>query len=410
LGFAVIVSSCITFIAGRSRRFVGLAERNEMSIVIAGGRALLEELVQADIVVDGSRIAELGAPAPAGALRLDASGLLVLPGLVDCHGDAFERHIMPRPGVSFDIDLALRDADRAMLASGITTAFHGVTWSWEPGLRGADNARSLIEALARLAPELGADTRFHLRHETFNLDAEAEILDWLATGRVGVLAFNDHTEGLLKEGVRPAKVAKMVERTGLSSADFMTLAEAVYSRRDEVAGSVSRLAQAALEAGVPTLSHDDMTPQMRAWYRSLGVRVAEFPIDVATAREAAAHGEAIVFGAPNVVRGGSHLGCPGAEDMVRQGLCTILASDYYYPALALAPFVLARKGAAVFTEAWKLVSQAPARALGLHDRGVIAPGKCADLILVAEGPQPRVVATIAGGRLVHLADQSVLAR
>jgi phosphonate metabolism protein PhnM len=144
----------------------------------------------------------------------------------------------------------------------------------------------------------------------------------------------------------------------------MTLAEAVYSRRDEVAGSVSRLAQAALEAGVPTLSHDDMTPQMRAWYRSLGVRVAEFPIDVATAREAAAHGEAIVFGAPNVVRGGSHLGCPGAEDMVRQGLCTILASDYYYPALALAPFILARKGAAVFTEAWKLVSQAPAHGAG----------------------------------------------
>jgi alpha-D-ribose 1-methylphosphonate 5-triphosphate diphosphatase len=409
LGFAVIVSSCITFIAGRSRRFVALAERNEMSIVIAGGRALLEDLVEVDIVVEGGRIAEPGAPASAGALRLDASGLLVLPGVVDCHGDAFERHIMPRPGVSFDIDLALRDADRAMLASGITTAFHGVTWSWEPGLRGADNARALIEAMARLAPELGADTRFHLRHETFNLDAEAEILDWLAAGRVGVLAFNDHTEGLLKEGVRPAKVAKMVERTGLSSADFMVLAEAVYSRRDEVAGSVSRLAQAALEAGVPTLSHDDMTPQMRAWYRSLGVRVAEFPIDVATAREAAAHGEAIVFGAPNVVRGGSHLGCPGAEDMVRQGLCTILASDYYYPALALAPFVLARKGAATFAQAWKLVSQAPAQALGLHDRGVIAPGKRADLILVAEGPQPRVVATIAGGRLVHLADQSVLA-
>ncbi|MDX1729628.1 MAG: alpha-D-ribose 1-methylphosphonate 5-triphosphate diphosphatase, partial [Aurantimonas coralicida] len=35
--------------------------------------------------------------------RLDAEGLLVLPGIVDIHGDAFERQIMPRPGVRFDV-------------------------------------------------------------------------------------------------------------------------------------------------------------------------------------------------------------------------------------------------------------------------------------------------------------------
>ena len=71
--------------------------------------------------------------------------------------------------------------------------------------------------------------------------------------------------------------------------------------------------------------------------------------------------------------------------MVRAGLCTILASDYYYPALALAPFLLARRGAATFAEAWRLVSQAPAQALGLDDRGVIAPGRRADLVLVEDG-------------------------
>src|SRR5262249_49947208 len=153
-------------------------------------------------------IAALGtAPAPA-ALTILAEGCLVLPGIVDCHGDAFERHIMPRPGVSFDLDLALRDADRALLASGITTAFHGVTWSWEPGLRGADNARLLVDRIAALKPELGADTRFHMRHETFNLDAEEEIGLWLEQGRIGVLAFNDHTEGTLKSRHRPDKIGK----------------------------------------------------------------------------------------------------------------------------------------------------------------------------------------------------------
>lgn len=380
-----------------------------MALLISGGRVLAGGLEIADLRVRDGVIGPSDTALPDNVLRLDASGLLVLPGLVDCHGDAFERHIMPRPGVSFDIDLALRDADRALLASGITTAFHGVTWSWEPGLRGAENARRLIEAIERLAPELGADTRFHLRHETYNLDAEPEILAWLAAGRVGLLAFNDHMEGTLKSRSRPDKVGKMVERTGLSHEDFMLLVENVHSRRDEVPASIARLAAAARAAGVPALSHDDMTPQMRRWYRDLGVSVAEFPIDEETTREAAAHGEPIVFGAPNVVRGGSHTGCPAAEEMVRQGLCTILASDYYYPALPLAPFILAERGAASFEAAWKLVSQGPAEALGLFDRGVIAPGKRADLVLVAAEPQPRIVATIAGGRLVHLVDQRILA-
>jgi alpha-D-ribose 1-methylphosphonate 5-triphosphate diphosphatase len=380
-----------------------------MSLHITGGEVLAEALIRADLVTQGETILGFDSAAPAKARHIDATGLYVLPGIVDCHGDAFERHIMPRPGVAFDIDLALRDADRAILASGITTAFHGVTWSWEPGLRGADNARLLVERIAALKPELGADTRFHLRHETFNLAAEAEIIDWLGSGRVGVLAFNDHTGGILKSRSRPGKIAKMVERTGLTHEDFMALAENVWKRRDEVPGSIERLAAAARAAGVPVMSHDDMTPEMRCWYRGLGVSVAEFPINEATTREAAAHGEAIVFGAPNVVRGGSHIDCPAAEAMVREGLCTILASDYYYPALPLAPFILARKGAADFATAWRLVSQGPAQALGLSDRGIIAPGNCADLVLVAPGPQPRVVATIASGRLVHLAEQRILA-
>jgi alpha-D-ribose 1-methylphosphonate 5-triphosphate diphosphatase len=379
-----------------------------MALHITGGRVLLDELANADIATDGAVIAAIDGPVPARALHLDASGLLVLPGIVDCHGDAFERHIMPRPKVEFDVDLALRDADRALLANGITTAFHGVTWSWEPGLRSSTNARRLFERIDALAPELGADTRFHLRHETFNLEAEAEILDWLATGRVGLLAFNDHTEGTLKTRHRPDKVGKMVERSGLSADAFAELVERVYARKGEVSGSVERLAAAARAHGVPTLSHDDMTPEMRRWYRGLGVAVAEFPIDEETAREAAAHGEAIVFGAPNVVRGGSHTGCPAAEEMVRAGLCTILASDYYYPALLLAPFILARNGSADFVQAWALVSKAPAQAFGLDDRGVVAAGKRADLVLVDDARHPRVVAVVAAGKLVHLTDQSIL--
>ena len=93
--------------------------------------------------------------------RLAAEGLLVLPGLVDIHGDAFERQMMPRAGVHFPVDTALLESDRQAIANGITTVFHGVTWSWEPGLRGADNAlgavakRSSRIASAVIASESG---------------------------------------------------------------------------------------------------------------------------------------------------------------------------------------------------------------------------------------------------------------
>jgi alpha-D-ribose 1-methylphosphonate 5-triphosphate diphosphatase len=76
----------------------------------------------------------------------------VLPGVIDLHGDAFERQMMPRPGVDFPIDVALVDSDRQAIANGITTVFHATTWSWEPGLRGAENARQLLENIELLRP------------------------------------------------------------------------------------------------------------------------------------------------------------------------------------------------------------------------------------------------------------------
>ncbi len=66
-------------------------------------------------------------PAPESGPCIDAGDLLVLPGIVDIHGDAFERAVMPRPGVSFPYAGALLDVDRQLLSHGITTEFHGVT-------------------------------------------------------------------------------------------------------------------------------------------------------------------------------------------------------------------------------------------------------------------------------------------
>jgi alpha-D-ribose 1-methylphosphonate 5-triphosphate diphosphatase len=380
-------------------------------ILLEGGRALIgTELVETSLVVSGTDIAQLDAVRGRARLAIDARNLLVLPGIVDLHGDAFERQMMPRSGVDFPIDVALADSDRQAVSNGITTVFHATTCSWEPGLRSADNARALMEAIERQRPQFAADTRFHLRHETYNLDAEAEITQWLSEGRVDLFAFNDHMDGTVADMAKPRKRNRMVERTGLSSEDFDRLVDRVVSRAADVPASVSRLAAAARAAEVRMLSHDDATPTMRQEFRELGAMIAEFPVNEETARAAASHGDPIVFGAPNVVRGGSHTGWTKASDMIAKGLCSVLASDYYYPAQLLAAFRLAADGVLPLTEAWSLVSAGPARATGLTDRGIIAEGRRADILLV-DGTtplRPRLIAVISGGKLVHLTDATRL--
>jgi alpha-D-ribose 1-methylphosphonate 5-triphosphate diphosphatase len=377
-----------------------------MDLRIAGGRVLLDGgLEETDLHVstaDGT-IAEIGAER--GASRtIDAGGLIVLPGVVDVHGDAFERQIMPRPGVHVSLDIALMESDRQAIANGITTVFHGVTWSWEPGLRGTDNARGILAAIEALRPRLAADTRFHLRHETYNLDAETEVADWVAARRIGAVAFNNHLPSAEHAAKRPDKIGQMVERSGLPREDFLKLVARLRARRDEVPLSIARIAGEANAHDVALLSHDDESPQQRRWFRTLGCRVSEFPMNVETAREAAEASDDIVLGAPNVMRGGSHLGWINASDMISKGLCSILASDYYYPAPLIAPFRLAETGLASLERAWSLVSASPARAVGLHDRGWIGHGMRADLVLVDdEVPgRPRVVAALVRGRIAQL--------
>jgi alpha-D-ribose 1-methylphosphonate 5-triphosphate diphosphatase len=383
-----------------------------MDIRIAGGRALIDGLFE-DATIDVNSadgvIVDIGREGKA-KCRLDARGLLVLPGIVDIHGDAFERQMMPRPGVDFALDIALLESDRQAVANGMTTVFHGVTWSWEPGLRGPENARLLLETIERLRPQLGADTRFHLRHETYNLDAERDIIAWLGDRRIDVLAFNDHMALTEQASTRPHKLAGMVDRSGVSRDQFLARVADVKKHADDVPASIERLASTAVANGIPLLSHDDTSPDQRRWFRTLGCRLAEFPTTLDTAKAAASAGDDIILGAPNVVRGGSHTGWINAADMVAQGLCSILASDYYYPAPLLAAFRLASDKIAMLEKAWTLVSQTPAAAVGMNDRGTITSGRRADLIVVDARDQrrPRVVATIAAGEIVHLTDATRL--
>jgi len=370
------------------------------SLNIIGGDVLLPQhgpQPESLHVADGV-IAAIGAT-PASALTLDAAGLWVLPGIVDIHGDAFERQLQPRPGVDFPTGLALRDTEAQLLANGITTAFHGVTLSWEPGLRSLGAWRALLEGLE--AEHWTCDMRVHLRWEAYNLDALDTALADIAAGRVHLLAFNDHTPSILKKLADPVAGAKFSERAGMSLAEFSAVAERVGARADAVPAAQERIAAAARAARIPLASHDDDSIAVRDAFRAKGARICEFPMAEEVGAAARAAGDFVVMGSPNVVRGRSHLGWASAARLAEAGICNVLSSDYYYPAMMRAALMLAERGVLGLSQAWSLISANPAAAGGLDDRGTIAAGKRADLVLI-DPDSRRLVATIAGGRLAHL--------
>ncbi|MCK0208911.1 alpha-D-ribose 1-methylphosphonate 5-triphosphate diphosphatase [Starkeya koreensis] len=368
---------------------------------IENGRTLTERgWSEASLHVAGEALAEDDAGAPR---RIDASGLLVLPGMVDVHGDAFERHLMPRPGVRFDTTLALRDTDRQLVANGITTAFHGVTVSWEPGLRSVEAARAFVAALMARRGSLSCDTRLHLRWETFALDAAAEVAEWLKLSPAPILALNDHTTGSVLKGTIARKIGQMAERAGIGREDYMALLDRVWGRRDDVPAAIAALARAARDNGNVLLAHDESSPQEREHFRALGAVASEFPMTQETAEAARLAGEDIILGAPNVVRGGSHNGALDAAQAIREGRCTVLTSDYHYPSPLYAAFKLAAGDMEALATYWPLVSRNPARVARLSDRGTLAPGRRADLLLVdaSDMAHPEVVATMVAGRIVY---------
>lgn len=371
-----------------------------MSWLITGGRTLLGGEIAANVIaVSGGTIVSA---AQTQMRPFDVAGALVLPGIVDVHGDGFERQIQPRPGVNFPIDVALIETDRQLILNGITTAFHGLTVSWEPGLRSVETARTFVATLERIRPRLSCDTRLHLRWETFALDALEEVLAWAAREEGAIFAINDHTTSMLERRKQEKNLPQWAARTGLSQDDYLALLEDIWARRSEVEDAIADVAARALKHGAVLFAHDEASPEDRLKFRSLGITASEFPMTAETARVARNGGEHTILGAPNVVRGGSHTGAINAAEAVEAGLCSVLASDYYYPSQLLAAFKLAADGRAHLASAWDLVSKNAAEASGLTDRGVLEPGWRADIVVVDDQDPalPQVVAVFVGGRLV----------
>ncbi|MFQ3672839.1 MAG: phosphonate metabolism protein PhnM [Aggregatilineales bacterium] len=367
---------------------------------------LPDGVMRGSLRIEDGHIAEVveGTPAAADVVPLD--GWTILPGIVDLHGDMLERDIEPRPGAMFPVELALYELDKRLAAAGITTAYAAVSFAWQQNdLRSQEKAQEIIRVINAKAPELLVDMRVHARFEVTNPATAPILASLIDAQQVHLVSIMDHTPGQGQYKNIPKYVDFMTRwlgfdpsQIGVDIVDRITNAieEKVVEPRDW--GIVAEVARLARQHNIPLASHDDDTPDKVTEQHALGVTISEFPVSEEAARAARERGMYTIMGAPNAYRGASTSSNLSARDAIRKGLVDILATDYFPAAMLHSAFLLARTGELPLHEAVKLISQHPADAMALHDRGRIAVGRRADLVLVeATGEHPRVRGTLRAG-------------
>jgi alpha-D-ribose 1-methylphosphonate 5-triphosphate diphosphatase len=332
------------------------------------------------------------------------TGLVVIPGLIDLHGDMLEREIEPRPTSRFPLEMALDEIDKRHVASGITTAYVALSFA-DFAERDDDlrlNARMIevVEAVVARRASLSCDTRVHARFEIMNPEAAPLLETMIAKKQVEMVSLMDHTPGQGQFRDLENYVLYMMKwlKVGRDAAQKELERQLAQPKTWESVQEICRLAKAH---ELPIASHDDDTEAKVSLMQELGVTISEFPVSLEAARAAKTHRMHTLMGAPNALRGRSHSGNLSAVDALRCEQLDALASDYYPAAMLHAAFELARKGLAPLHETIKLVSYHPALAAMLTNKGSLTIGKDADMVVVQSAKVPKVVATFRAGRMVY---------
>jgi len=317
---------------------------------------------------------------------INCAGDLVLPGLVELHTDNVERHIEPRPKVDWPHLPALIAHDAELASTGITTVFDAMRAGSIHAAEGkySNYARTLADELlaARDAGLFKISHFLHLRAEICSDTLLEELGAFGPKDCVGIVSLMDHTPG--QRQFRDLALLKtyVTKKRGMNDEEFVAHVENLRRLQDK--NGVRHQAGAVREAGrlgAVLASHDDTTAEHVATSGANGVGFAEFPTTVEAAEACRARGIAVMMGAPNLIRGGSHSGNVAAEDLARAGLLDIVSSDYVPSALLLSAFRLA----GIWDDlprAVATVTANPAKAARLSDRGALQVGHRGDVLRV----------------------------
>jgi len=355
-------------------------------LTLANARLILPEgEMTGRVTFRGGEIVEIagGDTVPAGAV--DCEGDLVSPGLVELHTDNLERHIRPRPSAHWPHKPAIVAHDAELAGCGITTVFDAIRVGSIEGKGGVGlsrYARELADELLamRAGGALKISHHIHLRAEICSQHLTDELDQFGPADRVGIVSLMDHTPGQRQFADIGQYATYMKGKHGLSEEIFQE-----HVRTRQALGSAVRdsheaaTVAAAQRFGAVLASHDDTKVEHVVRSAAHGIALAEFPTTEEAARACRQHGIAVMMGAPNLVRGGSHSGNVSALALAEAGLLDIVSSDYAPAALLYAAVLLGELWGDL-PRAIATVSRAPAHAAGLLDRGMLAEGMRADVI------------------------------
>ena len=318
----------------------------------------------------------------------DWEGDYLLPGMVEIHTDNLEKHLMPRPKVHWPVLPAVIAHDAQIATAGITTVLDAIAI----GDIDPDSLRTqmLVQCVQGLkdAADAGILRTDHFLHLRLEL-AEPGLIDlftpFLNDDRLRLVSLMDHTPGQRQWSDLAHYRTYVTGKRGWSHEKVDKMLDLLIERQHQHVALNRRKVISLCQQSrmIPLASHDDTTLHHVLEGVSEGVTISEFPTTLLAARTAREKGLAIVMGAPNRVRGGSHSGNVSASELAQHDLLDILSSDYVPASLLHAAFLLQEDGYSL-PKAIATVSLQPAHYANLSDRGQIADGLRADFIRVRE--------------------------
>jgi alpha-D-ribose 1-methylphosphonate 5-triphosphate diphosphatase len=187
---------------------------------------------------------------------------------VDIHSDYIENVISPRPTVFIDPSMALFEAERELLAHGITTMYHSLSVYKREAMevkavRQWDNVEKLMALISSCKRTEGHNAhlirhRLHLRLEVDNVNLVEQVEKHLRSGEVDELSFMDHTPG--QGQYRDMEIWRksfLRDRGTVSAEEAAEIAAAQQSGSQADIRPDALSADIAKENHIPLASHDD---------------------------------------------------------------------------------------------------------------------------------------------------------
>jgi len=379
-----------------------------MSYILKSQRVLFKDTIKpCEVVIEHDYITDI-LPYGTAVSPLDLGNSLIVPGFIDLHSDAVEKEVEPRPGADFPLDNALVELDKKLAMAGITTMFHAIAFNDESmvGQRANDSAARLIKTLSTANKQfLQIDNLSHARYEITSFSSIDIIKDLISAGHVQMLSLMDHSPGQGQFKSLEKWKQYHIPAFELSEADADKIVTLKEQNKDLCIEYIEEIANFAKRNDIIIASHDDDTVTKIDIMAELGIRIAEFPLNVETASHARSKNIATGMGAPNIVRGKSQSGNVSARELVEAGCCDFLCSDYYPSSMLQAVYALHTQLGLELPEAFSYVTHTPASVAQLEDRGSIETGKLADIAVIDDTIVPKTILTVKSGTPIYSSNQ-----